>query len=68
MTDVATQAEITKKSKRGISFELLRWTGAVQDHKKGVEETSLRQKLGISEVTWLTTRKKLAALVPSEQS
>lgn len=65
LSDVAEKAEIVKKTKKGISFEMLRWTSALRDHQRGMDETRLRQKLGISPVTWQETRKKLQAL--SEQ-
>jgi len=58
LTDVAEQAGIEK----GISFQMLRWTAAVRDYVGGMEETRLRQKLGISEVTWQSTGKKIKTL------
>ena len=66
LTDVAEQAGITKRSRKGISFEMLRWTAAVRDYVHGavgpMEENRLRQKLGISEVTWQETGKKIKTL------
>ena len=62
LADVAARAGIKKRGKEGISFEMLRWTAAVRDYRAGMDETLLRQKLGISEVTWKETRKKLDAL------
>ncbi len=62
LADVAEQAGIKKKAKKGISFEMLRWTAAVRDYKNGMEETRLRQKLGISNVTWQATGKKIKTL------
>lgn len=58
LTDVAEQAEIA----RGISFEMLRWTAAVRDSVGGMDDVRLRQKLGISEVTWQTTGPKIKTL------
>jgi site-specific recombinase XerD len=66
LSDVAEKAEIEKKTKKGISFEMLRWTAVTRDQKQGLDETRIRQKLGISEVTWQETRKKLQALVSDE--
>jgi len=63
LTDVAEQAEI----KKGISFEMLRWTAIVRDYVSGVEETRLRQKLGISPITWQSTGKKIKTLAESYQ-
>ncbi len=62
LTDVAEQAGIQKKTQKGISFEMLRWTGAVRDYLAGMDEVRLRQKLGISDVTWQTTGKKIHTL------
>ena len=65
LADVAEKAGIKKKVKKGISFEMLRWTAAVRDYANGMEETRLRQKLGISDVTWQETGKKIKTLVSS---
>ena len=59
---VAEQAEPEWEKKKGISFQMLRWTAAVRDYRCGMDERRIRQKLGISEVTWQDTRKKLEAL------
>jgi len=67
LSHVAEQADIHKQAKKGISFEMLRWTAAVLDYREGVDPTSLRQKLGVSEVTWQDTEKKLRQLVGEEQ-
>jgi site-specific recombinase XerD len=66
LADVAEKAEIEKTSKTGISFEMLRWTAVTQDYRQGMDETRIRQKLGISEVTWQETRKKLQTLASDE--
>jgi len=58
LTDVAEQAAIPK----GISFEMLRWTAVVRDSVGGMDDVRLRQKLGISEVTWQTTGPKIKTL------
>lgn len=63
LTDVAEQAGI----KKGISFEMLRWTAIVRDYVKGVEETRLRQKLGISPITWQFTGPKIKTLAENYQ-
>ncbi len=47
-----------------ISFEILRWTCALRDYKSGMSSDKLRQKLGLSPVTWQEASenlKKLAA-------
>ena len=66
LSDVAEHAGIKKKVKKGISFEMLRWTGAVRDYRGGMDGTRLRQKLGISDVTWQETRKKIETLTATD--
>lgn len=63
---VAEQAEPEWEKKKGISFQMLRWTAAVRDYRGGLDERRIRQKLGISEVTWQDTRKKLKALASDD--
>jgi integrase/recombinase XerD len=58
LSHVAEQAGL----KQGISFEMLRWTCAVRDHRSGMQPTKLRQKLGLSKVTWRQTSQKVAKL------
>ena len=66
LADVAEKAGIEKTSKTGISFEMLRWTAVTRDYRQGMDETRIRQKLGISEVTWQETRKKLQTLASED--
>jgi len=47
----------------GLSFEMLRWTCAVRDARAGMDEETLRQKLGISKITWHETGARLARLL-----
>ena len=47
---------------KGLSFELLRWTCVVRDHRDGMSDDSLRQKLGISKITWRDVRLKILRL------
>jgi len=58
LAGVAEQAGLDQ----GISFEMLRWTCAVRDYKAGMKSTELRQKLGLSKVTWRQTKQKIARL------
>lgn len=37
---------------RFLSFEDLRWTGAVRDLQNGIPPERVREKLGVSEITW----------------
>lgn len=45
-----------------LSFENLRWASALHDFAHQVEQDKIRQKLGLSKVTWRETRAKLAQL------
>jgi site-specific recombinase XerD len=47
---------------RPVSFEMLRWTCAVRDHKDGMSAEQLRHKLGLSRITWVETGEKIAKL------
>jgi site-specific recombinase XerD len=55
---VAEQAKLP----HGLSFEMLRWTCAVRDHQAGMPADKLRQKLGISKITWREVGIKIAKL------
>jgi integrase/recombinase XerD len=58
LTDVAERAELP----HGLSFEMLRWTCAVGDYRAGMQADRLRQKLGLSKVSWRETGVKIAKL------
>lgn len=45
-----------------ISFEILRWTCALRDYKAKMPSDKLRQKLGLSRITWQEASKKLKKL------
>jgi integrase/recombinase XerD len=45
-----------------ISFEILRWTCAVRDYKAGMPPDKLRQKLGLSKITWQEASENLKKL------
>ncbi|NOK85754.1 MAG: hypothetical protein GFH27_549367n69 [Chloroflexi bacterium AL-W] len=45
-----------------LSFEVLRWTCAVRDFRLGMDEQSLREKLGLSEPSWYETSHKIKQL------
>lgn len=57
-------ADLAKASGLGdtVSFESLRWTCAVQDYKNGVPEDHIRQKLGLSTITWEEDGERLKRL------
>jgi len=56
--DLADRAGISG----GISFEQLRWTCAVRDYRRGVAPGQLRQKLGLSLISWRETLPKIQRL------
>jgi site-specific recombinase XerD len=58
LRDVSILAGLPKQ----VSFEMLRWTCSVRDHKSGMSAEQLRQKLGLSKVTWEETGEKIARL------
>jgi site-specific recombinase XerD len=45
-----------------VGFETLRWTCAVRDFRTGVPEERLRQKMGLSKISWRETREKVFQL------
>ena len=45
-----------------VGFETLRWTAAVNDFRHGLLEDQLRQKLGLSKISWRETREKIFQL------
>jgi len=55
---VAEQANLS----HNLSFEMLRWTCAVRDYRAGAPADKLRQKLGISKITWREVGIKIAKL------
>ncbi len=58
LTDLAQLASLNGK----VSFEVLRWTSAVRDLKNGMREETLRQKLGLSTITWQEAGDKIKRL------
>ncbi len=57
-------ADLAKATGLGdtVSFESLRWTCAVQDYKSGASEDHIRQKLGLSTITWEDAGERLRRL------
>ncbi len=51
----------------GLSFTRLRWTCAVRDYRAGMEGDRLRQKLGVSKITWREVGSKIAKLASPAQ-
>ncbi|MEA4812493.1 MAG: site-specific integrase [Anaerolineaceae bacterium] len=62
LEDVTKAAELEKH----ISFDMCRWTSAVNDLKAGVESDTIRQKLGISKIQWREVYNKLKNLAGEE--
>jgi site-specific recombinase XerD len=46
----------------GLSFEMLRWTCAVRDHRARMEPDRLRRKLGLSRMSWQETEPRILRL------
>ena len=58
LTAIGEGAEIPFK----LSFEVMRWTSAVRDHRLGMEDRDLREKMGLSEASWTETSNKIKTL------
>ncbi|HEX7594578.1 MAG TPA: tyrosine-type recombinase/integrase, partial [Anaerolineae bacterium] len=58
-------ADLAKATGLGetVSFESLRWTCAVQDFQNGMPDDHIRQKLGLSKITWEEAGERLKRLV-----
>lgn len=50
-----------------LSFENLRWAAAMHDFRQNEEPDDIRQKLGLSKITWRETKAKLEKLLAKEQ-
>jgi integrase/recombinase XerD len=62
LEDLGTGAGIPQK----ISFEMLRWTSAVRDFQAEVDPNTIREKLGLSEISWYETFAKIKKLAGKE--
>ncbi len=49
-----------------MSFEMLRWTCAVRDYRAGMPPDAIRDKLGLSEASWVETHSKIRRLVEQQ--
>jgi integrase/recombinase XerD len=58
LTDIGIGAGIPQK----ISFEMLRWTCAVRDYREGIEPELIREKMGLSPISWHETFAKVKRL------
>lgn len=59
LRDVAAAASLPRKK---LSFESLRWTSAIRDYESGMDPDKLRQKMGLSRISWRETSAKLAEI------
>ncbi len=50
-----------------LSFENLRWASALRDFRNNEEQDDIRQKLGLSKITWRETKAKLEKLLAKER-
>jgi site-specific recombinase XerD len=64
LTDIADSLELEKGK---LSFENLRWASALHDYKNGVSHDKIRQRLGLSKITWRETKSKLEKLLVKER-
>lgn len=58
LRDVAIAAGVEGK----VSFEILRWTSAVRDYRRGIDLEDLREKMGLSRISWRETSDKIVRL------
>ncbi len=59
LSDIGEAAGVPAK----ISFEMLRWSSAVRDMREGKDEEYVREKLGLSPISWQETRSKIKRLI-----
>jgi site-specific recombinase XerD len=65
LSDVSEAAGLHKGA---LSFENLRWAAALRDYNKGEEHGVIRQKLGLSKISWRETKSKLDRLRATDGS
>jgi site-specific recombinase XerD len=59
LDEVGSRANIRSTQ---VGFETLRWTCALRDFRMGMPEERLREKLGLSKISWRETREKIYKL------
>jgi integrase/recombinase XerD len=59
LDEIGTRASIRSTQ---VGFETLRWTCAVRDFRMGMPEERLREKMGLSKISWRETREKIYRL------
>jgi integrase/recombinase XerD len=63
LEDVGRGAGIEPK----LSFEMLRWTCAVRDYRADVDPELIREKLGLSRISWQETFAKIRMLTEAQR-
>ncbi|NDJ77251.1 MAG: site-specific integrase [Chloroflexi bacterium] len=63
LRDVAKGAGVEAK----VSFEILRWTCAVRDYRSGMDLDDLREKMGLSRISWRETSDKIVRLAALQE-
>ena len=64
MEDLSNEAGLVKH----LSFDMCRWTCALNDWQAGFDHEKIRQKLGISKIQWREIKMKLQRLSnPTEE-
>jgi len=58
LEDIGEEAGLTKH----LSFEMCRWTSALNDLSAGMEANKVRQKMGLSKIQWREVKLKLQKL------
>lgn len=58
LEDLGEEAGLNKH----LSFEMCRWTCALNDLKSGLDANKVRQKMGLSKIQWREVRQKLQQL------
>lgn len=62
LEDLSVEANIEKH----LSFDMCRWTSALNDWRSGMEHDKIRQKLGISKIQWREISAKLRKLAENK--
>jgi integrase/recombinase XerD len=63
LEDIGNEAGLTKH----LSFDMCRWTCALNDYRAGEEPDKIRQKLGVSKIQWRELFIKLKQLSESKE-
>lgn len=58
LEDISSAAGINKH----LSFDMCRWTSALNDWRSGMDKDTLRQKMGVSKIQWREVSMKLRQL------